>query len=720
MRFLEKITSWLRPQTTTHTPIASELLEDAGPTATLGLADVEHLLTDVRRAANQNIEVPSELDRLVTPSQMLRMPKVATDSFRRRILSALDNSVVGSRIGLYALDPSVYLLVIPVTYGTSDVEERRFSDDLDKATTALSTMDRNFLPLPWSMIRRFCNDDDSNYREWTQRHTDQFDSDTGIVFFIDTESISLYASLIAQQQGFHTRIEDDEIIHISNERYTAKVEVENLLLEALARGQGPYAAVHGQVRSLQDAFREYDAVVVSLQKRFDKISFFLENHELIALRGTQRLKVDYRHLTNTAHKQQCSVDELLSQLTFDDVIALPLPLWRVIRSTTFAKARPDALAEERGGYLVSLASEQDGRLVPLSNDSDNIVDLIARLHRCLSIADDCVEKLSWQASAFLIAVEKHPAFSEMSIPNAIAFIGDKIASLAVNPAALAESLSNFVENRPSHVRAISRSENSLLLVPIEAQLFNLSGILEEIAWLENDMMDEPSDPLTLDVVLRLPTIAKGNVSLKPVALDAIHLRERSLQCERTSPAESAYLRGLAFERLGRRDRAATHLERAFRLDRNSGAAALALGRVLLAMREVQRAISFLERASVLTPNDAEAMHLLGAARAAVGDVEGAEAPLSRAIQLEPDDIRALLTYGRNACALHKFGEAKRAIERALKLEPDSALAHASMAVLYKSTGDEQLALHHIREALSVSPDDDEVLALVEAIGEDAD
>ena len=66
-----------------------------------------------------------------------RLPRATPEVFRDSLIEAVEGAYTRSTAHAARLDPAVYALVIPPSYGESDDEEQRLADDLERAVASL-------------------------------------------------------------------------------------------------------------------------------------------------------------------------------------------------------------------------------------------------------------------------------------------------------------------------------------------------------------------------------------------------------------------------------------------------------------------------------------------------------------------------------------------------------------------------------------------------------
>ncbi|KAL7283949.1 hypothetical protein ACG7TL_001221 [Trametes sanguinea] len=125
----------------------------------------------------------------------------------------------------------------------------------------------------------------------------------------------------------------------------------------------------------------------------------------------------------------------------------------------------------------------------------------------------------------------------------------------------------------------------------------------------------------------------------------------------------------------------------------------------------------------VNPAEVEAMQCLeeGTQKLEEGDVEAAKALYKRSVEIKRT-ASALFNLGVTHYHLKEFDDAISAWKEAIALQPSSADAHTNLASAYivSAVSRPDLALHHLRVAASLAPEDAEIAfnlaAVLEACG----
>ncbi|MGE5553603.1 MAG: tetratricopeptide repeat protein [Betaproteobacteria bacterium] len=176
-------------------------------------------------------------------------------------------------------------------------------------------------------------------------------------------------------------------------------------------------------------------------------------------------------------------------------------------------------------------------------------------------------------------------------------------------------------------------------------------------------------------------------------------------------ARAFFLLGSLHGQLNDMARARRYLERAVSLAPRTGLYWAALGHSLQALGEVSRALACYKKAARQEPNDASVWNALGLLYAQMGETRKSVAAFRRGLRLSPDDPGILLNlstvYGRD---LEDYPRALRYAERLLELQPENAGAHHNVGLIYWAVGEMGKAEEHLRRALQLGSDAQEIWA----------
>ncbi len=635
-----------------------------------------------------------------------RLPVTPPEAFRDALLEALEHAQRVGRADVYRLDPAVQLLVIPPVYENEESEERRLATDLDTSIRKMQSDGRTLSSLTWSALREARPAFEPTYREWAGSDARRFEGEVGLIFFVDVEAIGLAMAHAAQDLGFSARV--DRVrpsVWITDGRFEAHVGVHALVAEALWTARGPLSVIRRRARSLPGEFRGFLAALSGLGRRFPGVRFDIDGGKLRVRGNGVDGRVNYRHLTAAIRHGSLGVDRWLARVTLEDLVTLHGDAGLMLRSATYLKAWPDALAQRFDDYSIVAVRHFEARVSPVLSRPEDPPDRFEH-YRLEGLRQ--LGFLRFKGHAFVVRQDEHAV---------VCFVGDGMASAALHESLVRGAIEQLAP-LPDTVRVIAPSEDVLLIAHPEAGVRLISESERRATQLERDLYDDPSDRLRYEKTLSLSGAPAGHFELTLVPGDYFELCDDAAQALRSAPSQASYQRGLALETIGRQDLAADAFERALRSDSADGEVSFALGRCLNVLGQYERAVPLLEQAERELPERADAANALGMALYHSGDSEAASQAFERAVALDPTESGFYVNLGRSYFDDDDYPAAEKALETALHLEPDCADAHASLALVCHKRGDNLRALHHAREALAEEPENQIMRQLLRSLDVD--
>ena len=261
-------------------------------------------------------------------------------------------------------------------------------------------------------------------------------------------------------------------------------------------------------------------------------------------------------------------------------------------------------------------------------------------------------------------------------------------------------------------RAVAADAESVAALTTLAQLELRGGSLEQSRDYFQAALER--EPENVRALRGMGTLAFRNGD----NAEAVRFVERALAVAPDDP-NLHYTAALAFERLGRSERARDHLAASRRgparrpaiepppeiLDlRGRGARpALAAGTELLDQGRYQEAILALREAADNDPGSADAQNALGAALEQAGNSEEARLYYEQAVELEPDLAVARVNLGVLLGRLGDLDGAVRHLEAAVRLDPGQADVHVALGAALEARGRAAEAVQAFRNALARDP-----------------
>jgi len=698
VRIFSRIGSWLRARGTAETP------ELTSAHATQSLA------SSLTSPPSPSLSPPPlPLFRTLDAETLSRLPLVTADVFRQRLLDVIQAARDEGRVQVAHLDAAVRVMVLPQHSGDDD--------ELDDALRRVEGSTHPLSSVTWSALRDARPPFRPTPADWAGGLGNLLDGDAGLIFFVDVEAIALAVVQAAETQGLTGYVEDEgNLVRVSDGRFQAHIGVSAIIAESLWTGAGPRAVVTRRTQALPNEMRSFVAVVRGLERRFPGVRFEVAHDRLLARSADKDgkpnapVRLDYRHLAAGARASGVGLDAFLAGARLDDVTEQAGDVAVLLRSPAYIKAYPDVVYEDGDGFVSVAVREEGGRAAPIRRHAD---DPAGRFGFLRHEAARQLPFLRLDGHAFV--VEQSAAFGERA-PRAYAFVGDKAASLLLDPSLVRGFCEQLGPVMPV-VNVTTLSENALIIAAPGTPDVVLAEVKKRASRLEGDLFDDGADALSLTRRVELPAVGAGCFELTLVPDEFFVLSDQALESGDLGRAHADYLRGLALEALGLVEKAVRSFEKAVRARADDGELNLALGRALSSMGEHGRAVSVLERAAGAMPEHAEVQNALGVAHYRTGAAAPARRAFQKAVKLAPDEVSFLVNLGRTCCDERLFTEARTALEHALRVEPLSAEAHASMAVLLHRTGEKQQAMHHARTALAEQPDDETVRELLQLMEE---
>jgi tetratricopeptide (TPR) repeat protein len=185
--------------------------------------------------------------------------------------------------------------------------------------------------------------------------------------------------------------------------------------------------------------------------------------------------------------------------------------------------------------------------------------------------------------------------------------------------------------------------------------------------------------------------------------EAFHLYRKICEADPTD-AESWFMVGTLYGRMGRVAEAEAALRKTVGLQPDSAAAYLNLGQTLELQGRLSEAEECFQRAVALKADLADAHASLGRLSQQRGDMHAAIAHYENAIQLNPSLLTAHLSRAKACIYMCAYDAAAESIGQALRLDPDNVSAYYDLAGARIGQGLYEDALHDIRRALQLKPD----------------
>lgn len=169
-------------------------------------------------------------------------------------------------------------------------------------------------------------------------------------------------------------------------------------------------------------------------------------------------------------------------------------------------------------------------------------------------------------------------------------------------------------------------------------------------------------------------------------------------------ARAFCIRASVGERFGDAAQAVADWQAALRLDPQSGAAYLGLGRAALGRGEAELSLRLLHRAAELPPPSADTLLLLARAQSQRGQLAEAEANLHAYTRMMPQSATGFVRLGELYLRQSQVTRAAEYFQAALEIDPRCAAAYRGLERIAAQSGQTEHALRYRREIDRLSPE----------------
>jgi len=178
---------------------------------------------------------------------------------------------------------------------------------------------------------------------------------------------------------------------------------------------------------------------------------------------------------------------------------------------------------------------------------------------------------------------------------------------------------------------------------------------------------------------------------------------RSILADAPHHADALHLLGVLLTQRGEYEGAATHIQAALDLDRDSALFQSSLAQAFFRAGKLAEAIEVLERLVAQQPDAFQALSDLGAAYQEFGVLERAIDAYRRCIALNPDLAVVHFNLGTALKQLGSTPDAIACVEKAVAMDATAASYSATLAGYYLEADEPEMALEMCRKCLSVAP-----------------
>jgi putative PEP-CTERM system TPR-repeat lipoprotein len=278
------------------------------------------------------------------------------------------------------------------------------------------------------------------------------------------------------------------------------------------------------------------------------------------------------------------------------------------------------------------------------------------------------------------------------------------------PALLSEG--ELLAERGRHAEAQKLADEAILLVPGEARLWNLKGLLATSAGDSKAALDAYGKALAIDPKLADARISRVSLFIN-LGRDADAAKDLAyLKANNPDDPRAAYLRAVYAGRRGDGGGARDALHEVVRvidpvpreIVRKRAPQFLLLGGVAhYSLGSAEKARSYLEDYLKIAPGHVGARRVLGAAYLELGDARSAISALEPARRAAPDDVEVLALLATAHIARREYQTATDYLERALKLSGGAPSVHATLGLSLLGIGQSELGVEHLQAAFKKDP-----------------
>jgi hypothetical protein len=375
-----------------------------------------------------------------------RLPRAGAEVFRSRFRAALAQARQQERAQMHTLDRSVHVVLA----------QRGRDDDAGAMDAALADVDAlglSLVSLTWTALVDAEPSFEPAPEQWAKDAGGPFRNDVGMVFFLDVMAIRHAVAVAARNLGLSTTPGTDQDLRVSDGTHATSIHIRLVIAEALWTGAGPLDVITKRTQQAAAELRTCASLLHGLRRRFvdahvDTVGGVMRIRD--AAGGTRA--VDHEHIARSIRSAQVGVDSWLSRIELHDVYCVR-GVCALIRAPQFLRVHPDALHERRDGHLVVLHHAPDGHLVPLRTQ-ENLPQ------RWAHFAAEAAHQRSQ------LGVRVHAFVFDEGGDRGIGFVGDKAASLLLDPAMLQRAVGH-VGTLSGTVYARASGENHLVLSAVD-------------------------------------------------------------------------------------------------------------------------------------------------------------------------------------------------------------------------------------------------------------
>ncbi len=602
---------------------------------------------------------------------------------------------------LQQISPNIYMLSIKNSNEQSSLKLKKISDRIHYYTLPSIHNEDNFIKLNLHQIKNLCLHLDTP--SWYQYRIDNslFSHKINIFFYINKNKIiETITNLLKSNNLNNFEINNDTIIITNIFKY--KINIQDIISKTLWENKTLKDTLSKEMNSLKTTLNFYEKIYSNLQKIFKNISWQLIDGEIKYIDDGLTKNLDYQNLAKDIVfcGYEDKIENYLKLLHIGDLDLSPWFATTNMRSLVYLKARPNVLSEKRMGFSICAAKEYLGKQTFIKEYEHN--EQIIKFWKKRS--ERCLSSHNYKAKV---------VFHENSSKNAVALIGEQIASIALFPALIKGVLEKLLLDFRGKIKLIAHSEDILIIANKEASWVEINELNNKAFSLFTMISQDGADKIDFYEEKSLPLSGAGGFNLQIIPRAFFDLIETAKKLNGSiQNSHRYYLLGLAYECLNESNLAIIEFKKALMLDANDTDILCALGNAFAEMGNYHEAFLLLKKAFNYLPEEPELAHKLGEISFSIGEMEICIKALETAVSINPACSDYLVSLSRAYLTIKKTSEALELLHTAIKCDPESAKAHETLAIIHNEEGNHVLARKHALLAYDANPIDSDIANLL--------
>jgi Flp pilus assembly protein TadD len=620
--------------------------------------------------------------------------------FSHIIKDQIEKTIITKKNILQEIQKGVFFLSIKKSEDTNLLAVKKICDRAQYIMLPAHHDQATFGKISLSTLKNFCYD--SKTLPTNENLFSQHVRGCHIYFYYHLDYVEQRLIEALKKHDLYVREKlSNRTMIISNDCYNFPTSLGRLAAASIFLNRDMSHIIEHEILNLESKFLLMPDVHTRLKKTFSTCQFNLIDGQILYTHQGLSQNFDYASLIDDIIYGGFAnnIDEYLHQFELSDLNLQAFFPTVTVRSPVYIKARPDSLAKPEAGYVIVAAKESSGKQIPIE-------------------AQKCGPSLSlWLKRSsrhlFRHCYKARVIFAKNANKTSFSLVGEQIATIAIFPSLIKGVFEALDIPAPKSVRLIAHNEDVLTIAHDTGSWVEINDVNQKATDLFRLVSHDGTDPLSLFQQAVLPDIGAGNFDLRIIPDSFFELIDNARAPRKAMPAgHSHYLLGLAYECLHEWSLAVLEFKKALRLDTQDPEILHALGCALMEIGQVSEAIPFLKRAFDMAVDEPEVANNLGKSSLECGQLEHAIAAFERAVRLSPGSADYLKNLGQGYLLAERHSDALSMLNKALRCDPHSAQAHASLAQVHLSCGDEDLAKKHALLAYKEDPTDTNIADLL--------